>query len=86
MRRIGVEISAGERVAVIGRTGAGKSSLILALLRFVEQDENAVFVDGVDITRMARKDLRRKFSLMPQVMARDSICPHARAAYILSPG
>jgi ATP-binding cassette subfamily B protein len=56
----------GERVALVGPTGAGKSSVVSLLLRFYEPQAGAILVDGVDIRRMALADLRRKIGLVLQ--------------------
>ncbi|KAJ4214422.1 hypothetical protein NW759_010439 [Fusarium solani] len=62
-------IKGGEHVAVVGRTGAGKSSLVLALLRALEHDPSkggSITIDGVDIERVNLTDLRRRITLLPQ--------------------
>jgi ATP-binding cassette subfamily C (CFTR/MRP) protein 1 len=61
-----LSVRGGEKVGIVGRTGAGKSSLFRALLRLVEPCEGAVLVDGMDILRMGVHDLRRGFSIIPQ--------------------
>ncbi|KAK0630981.1 P-loop containing nucleoside triphosphate hydrolase protein [Bombardia bombarda] len=61
LKGISFEAAAGERVAVVGRTGAGKSSLVLALLRGLEMDKAAggcIEIDGVDIARVSLARLR----------------------------
>ncbi|XP_053612286.1 ATP-binding cassette sub-family C member 10 [Plodia interpunctella] len=56
----------GERLAVVGRTGAGKSSLIAAVLRLVPVASGKVFVDGVDITTLHLHALRSRVGVIPQ--------------------
>ncbi|KAF7375203.1 ABC protein [Mycena sanguinolenta] len=62
---ISMNIHAGEKVGVVGRTGAGKSSLALTLLRIVEYS-GTILVDGVDIAKIGLKDLRSQISIIPQ--------------------
>lgn len=66
LRSIDLDIAAGEKVGVVGRTGAGKSSLLKALLRLVEPCAGRVLVDGVDIGAMGLEDLRSRFAIIPQ--------------------
>ncbi|KAF7312081.1 ABC protein [Mycena indigotica] len=62
---ISMNIHAGEKIGVVGRTGAGKSSLALTLLRIVEF-EGQILVDDVDISKIGLKDLRANISIIPQ--------------------
>lgn len=59
-------INGNERVGVIGRTGAGKSSLILALYRFLEARTGTVYIDGIDISTIQLHDLRSRIAIIPQ--------------------
>jgi ABC-type multidrug transport system fused ATPase/permease subunit len=63
---ISFSVAAGERVAVVGPTGAGKSSLINVLLRFYPLQRGRVLLDGVPLDQLARADFRRHFALVPQ--------------------
>ncbi|KAG2412200.1 hypothetical protein HFD88_009757 [Aspergillus terreus] len=56
----------GERIGIVGRTGAGKSSLTLALLRFLEAQSGSIFIDGVDVSHMRLHDLRSRVGIIPQ--------------------
>lgn len=56
----------GERVALVGPTGAGKTSVVSLLLRFYEPQAGEILLDGVDIWRMSLADLRRKIGLVLQ--------------------
>ncbi|XP_072140682.1 ATP-binding cassette sub-family C member 2-like, partial [Dermacentor andersoni] len=55
-----------EKVGVVGRTGAGKSSLVLALLRMLKASEGRVLIDGVDIADVPLRKLRRNITVIPQ--------------------
>ena len=61
-----VQIRPGEKIGVCGRTGAGKSSLALALLRMIEPDSGSVAVDGHDISRLGLQLLRSRLTVTPQ--------------------
>lgn len=55
-----------QRVGVVGRTGAGKSSLTLALFRFLEAREGSVHIDGIDVSKISLHDLRSRIAIIPQ--------------------
>ncbi|KAH7105792.1 ABC protein [Auriculariales sp. MPI-PUGE-AT-0066] len=63
---INVDIKAGEKIGVVGRTGAGKSSLLVCLYRIVELTRGSIVLDGVDISTLPLTDLRSKISIIPQ--------------------
>lgn len=66
LKNINLTFSAGERVAVIGRTGSGKSTLVLSLLRFTNIIQGQILYDGVDITTVPRRRLRHALTIIPQ--------------------
>ncbi|KAH6988557.1 P-loop containing nucleoside triphosphate hydrolase protein [Ilyonectria destructans] len=66
LNSLNVTISPGERVAVVGRTGAGKSSMILCLLGMMDQVGGETLVDGVDIATIHSSKLRHSLSIIPQ--------------------
>ncbi|KAG1658983.1 hypothetical protein FOA52_008685 [Chlamydomonas sp. UWO 241] len=55
-----------EKVGIVGRTGSGKSTCLLALYRLFELDKGAIYVDGVNVASMTLSRLRRGLSIMPQ--------------------
>jgi ATP-binding cassette, subfamily B, multidrug efflux pump len=66
VRGVSFEVRPGERVGVVGATGAGKSTIINLLLRFYDVTRGRILVDGVDVREMTLPDLRSLFSLVLQ--------------------
>src|SRR5690606_1022024 len=56
----------GQVVAIVGPTGAGKTTLVNLLMRFYEIDSGSITIDGIDIRDMKLKDLRRLFGMVLQ--------------------
>lgn len=63
---ISVKIRPGDKVGICGRTGAGKSSLTVALFRLIESDAGNISIDGVDISSVGLHALRQHLSIIPQ--------------------
>lgn len=61
-----LEVKPGQTVAIVGPTGAGKTTVVNLLMRFYELDGGSISIDGVDIRDMARNDLRRLFGMVLQ--------------------
>lgn len=59
-------VDPNQRVGVVGRTGAGKSSLTLALFRFLEARSGTIHIDGLDISKIKLHDLRSRLAIIPQ--------------------
>lgn len=70
LRGISFTIPAGQAVAIVGATGAGKSSLISLMARFYDIQQGQILVDGVDIREVAQAELRRHVAAVPQ----DPVC------------
>lgn len=69
LKGLSFSVNRNERVGVVGRTGAGKSSLTLALFRFLEARSGSIHVDGIDISKIKLHDLRSRLAIIPQVSA-----------------
>ncbi|KAJ3161243.1 hypothetical protein HK101_000842 [Irineochytrium annulatum] len=63
---VNFSIVGGEKVGVVGRTGAGKSSLSLSLFRIVEPSAGRILIDGIDIANIGLSDLRSRLTIIPQ--------------------
>jgi ATP-binding cassette subfamily B protein len=66
LKDVSFTIEPGETVAIVGHTGAGKSTMISLLLRFYDVQQGAIRVDGVDVREMSLADLRRRFGVVLQ--------------------
>lgn len=63
---VSFKVNSGEKVAIVGHTGSGKTTIINLLCRFYEPNEGTILIDGVDIGRMRLNDLRRAISIVQQ--------------------
>lgn len=66
LKGLNMHVKAGERIGVVGRTGAGKSTIMSTLFRLVELSGGSITVDGLDIAKIGLKDLRSRLSIIPQ--------------------
>ncbi|MGJ3240043.1 MAG: ABC transporter ATP-binding protein [Anaerolineae bacterium] len=66
LRNINLTIEPGQRIAIVGATGAGKTTLVKLLARYYDVSEGSIEVSGVDLRELSLKDLRRYVSLVPQ--------------------
>ncbi|GAA6063571.1 hypothetical protein JCM10212_003150 [Sporobolomyces blumeae] len=66
LKGMSLNVGAGERIGVVGRTGAGKSSIMMTLFRIVEVSSGQIMIDGVDISKIGLSDLRSRISIIPQ--------------------
>jgi ABC-type multidrug transport system fused ATPase/permease subunit len=61
-----LHVKAGERIGIVGRTGAGKSSIMSTLFRMVEISSGSIKIDGIDISKVGLLDLRQRLAIIPQ--------------------
>ena len=66
IENLDLDVAPGQTVAIVGPTGAGKTTLVNLLLRFYEIDEGRITVDGVDTRDMTREEVRRLFGMVLQ--------------------
>eukprot|EP00798_Chlamydomonas_sp_ICE-L_P013600 gene13600-19473_t len=66
LKGISFNINPGDKVGLVGRTGSGKSSLLLVMLRMIELEKGSIVIDGVDIATLGVRHLRSKMSVIPQ--------------------
>lgn len=65
LKNLSFEVEKGQKIGVVGRTGAGKSTICLAISRIVELFEGQIFVDGLDISGISIETLRNRITLIP---------------------
>ncbi|KAG2230070.1 hypothetical protein INT48_005398 [Thamnidium elegans] len=66
LKNLSFTVAAKEKVGIVGRTGAGKSSLSLTLFRIIEAAKGGIFIDGIDISTLRLFDLRSRLTIIPQ--------------------
>ena len=66
LKGVSCRIMSGEKVGIVGRTGAGKSSLTLALFRIIEPVQGTIVIDDCDVTQMGLGFLRSRLTIIPQ--------------------
>lgn len=66
LKGVSCKIQSGEKVGIVGRTGAGKSSLTLALFRIIEPSGGTIVIDNQNIAQMGLGSLRSKLTIIPQ--------------------
>ena len=63
---INIDVEAGGKIAIVGPTGSGKSTIADLIPRFYEPSKGRILIDGVDVSEFALKDLRRQIGIVPQ--------------------
>lgn len=66
LKGISFSVNGGEKVGIVGRTGAGKSSLTLGLFRIIEAAGGSITIDGLDISELGLHSLRSRLTIIPQ--------------------
>lgn len=66
IENLSLSVKSGQRIAIVGPTGCGKTTLINLLMRFYDVNQGSIDVDGVDIRDMTRKDLRTRYGMVLQ--------------------
>ena len=66
LKGIDFSVKSQEKIGIVGRTGAGKSSLTLALFRIIEAAEGKIIIDDVDVSQIGLHSLRSRLTIIPQ--------------------
>jgi len=66
LKGLELDIAGGEKLGIVGRTGAGKSSILVALFRLCELSDGAITIDGIDISTISLEALRSRLAIIPQ--------------------
>lgn len=66
VKSINAEVTAAQKIGIVGRTEAGKSSLTMALFRMIEAAEGSIHIDDIDISKIGLHDLRSNITIIPQ--------------------
>ncbi|ETS74059.1 hypothetical protein PFICI_13925 [Pestalotiopsis fici W106-1] len=66
LRNVSLSVLPGQKIGICGRTGSGKSSLILTILRLLEIESGAISIDGVDLSTVSRESVRTRIITLPQ--------------------
>ena len=66
LNKLSFNVSVGEKIGVVGRTGAGKSTICLSISRIVEIFEGQISIDGIDIQKLPLEEVRKRITVIPQ--------------------
>lgn len=66
LKGLSMDVQGGERIGIVGRTGAGKSSIMSALFRLTELSGGSIYIDGINISTVGLQELRSRLAIIPQ--------------------
>lgn len=66
IKNVSFDVEPNHKIGIVGRTGAGKSTIITAFFRFLDPETGSILIDGVDITKIGLKNLRQAITIIPQ--------------------
>jgi ATP-binding cassette, subfamily C (CFTR/MRP), member 1 len=66
LKSVTLDIKAGEKIGIVGRTGSGKTSLVTSLFRLLDLQSGSIRVDGIDIATLPRQEVRQRIVAVPQ--------------------
>lgn len=66
IKNVTFDVEPNNKIGIVGRTGAGKSTIITAFFRFLDPETGSIFIDGVDITKIGLRNLREAITIIPQ--------------------
>ena len=72
LKNVSLKIKENKKVAIVGETGVGKSTLLKSLIRIIEVDEDKIYIDGNDIRKICLKDLRKSITVIPVNLFKNS--------------
>ncbi len=80
LKDLNLDVEAGQKIAIVGATGSGKTTIVNLLTRFYETDEGNIFIDGVNIKDIPKSELRGAIAIVLQdpVLFNDTICSNIR--------
>ncbi len=66
IKGLSLKVEPGQKIAIVGKTGAGKTTLVNLLMRFYDVDSGAILIDGINISDIKRSDVRKQFGMVLQ--------------------